>query len=290
MKKKSIFSVLLALIVLFLAACGGSQDKATEVDNSAESTETTETAESAGKSITVGCMSTYAPFAYVDENGNAAGYDVDVMKEAAKRAGYEIDFKPVEWAAIFTGLESGEWDVIANQMSRSPERETMYNMGNVPYYKNVYRLVVASDSNIESLEDLNGETLAQTTGDSATGMLEKYLEEKPGSFEIQYTEGTMAMILEDILNGKVVGNVNSPVTINLTAKENGIADKLKLVGEELLPSYVYTVFSNTEEGAKMRDDFDAALLEMINDGTLEKISNEYFEFNYNDTLKEGILK
>lgn len=292
--KKRLAMLFFAAFGLILFGCAGgesgTEDAGSEDTSEVETTasEAEDDAESA-KSIRIGTMNTYTPYAYIGEDEEAAGYDVEVMKVAAERAGYEVEFFPVEWAALFTGLEGGEWDAVANQLTRTPERESMYHLGNIPYYKSIQRLVVRSDSDIESIEDLNGETLAQTTGANATNLLEDYLEENPGAFELSYTEATMAMILEDIINGNVVGNVNDPVTVALTAEENDLSDEVKIVGDGMFPSYVYMAFPQTDEGQQMRDDFDEALLEMIEDGTLEDLSVELLGENYNETLEEGII-
>ena len=150
------------------------------------------------------------------------------------------------------------------------------------------KVVLLTDAT--GIDDLKGAKIDCITGDYATGLLEDYLKENPGAFEIVYTEGTMAMILEDIVNGRVAGNVNDPFTINTTAEENKISDKVKLVGDELFSDYVFAAFAKTDEGAQMRDDFDEAIQSMIEDGTLEEMSNNTFNYNYNGTLKDGIVK
>lgn len=276
MRKKLSVCALIALLTmsfsLTLTGCGSS------------------TSESSDKKIVVGCMDTYTPYAYVDDEGNAAGYDVEVMREAAKRAGYEIEFVSTDWDSLFPGLDSGKWDCVANQLGRTDERVELYNMGNVPYFQNSMKLVVGADSDVTGIDDLKGAKIDCITGDYATGLLEDYLKENPGAFEIVYTEGTMAMILEDIVNGRVAGNVNDPFTINTTAEENKISDKVKLVGDELFSDYVFAAFAKTDEGAQMRDDFDEAIQSMIEDGTLEEMSNNTFNYNYNGTIKDGIVK
>lgn len=282
MKKKTSI-ILCAALVLSLAvtACGKTEKTADSKESSEEET---------AKKITIGCMDTYTPYAYLDEDGNPTGYDVEAMAEAAKRAGYEAEFTAVEWDALFPGLDSGKWDCVANQLSRTDERVELYNMGTVPYYMNSMKLVVKADSGIQGLDDMDGAKLDAIVGDYATGLLEDYLEESPGAFELVYSEGTMAMLLEDIVNDRVAGTVNDPFTVNMTAEENEISDKVKLVGDNLFSDYIYSAFAKTEEGAQMCADFDEALKSMIEDGTLSGLSKKYFDYDYNETLNEGIVK
>lgn len=275
--KKKIVSIMMCAVMLVCALTGcGKEQKAEEAGDK--------------KLIKVACMNSYTPYAYVDEDGNPTGYDVDVMKEAAKRAGYEIEITATDWDSLFPGLDSGKWDCVANQITRTDEREELYTMGKVPYYMNSMKLVVKADSDVTGIDTLNGAKIDATVGDYATGLLEDYLKENPGAFEIVYSEGTMAMFLEDIINGRVAGNVNDPFTINQTAEENGVADKIKIVGDDLFTDYIFPAFAKNESGEKMRDDIDAALKEMIEDGTLSELSNKYFKYDYNKTLEEGMIK
>lgn len=278
MKKNVSILLVLTLFAALLAGCSGT----TQADNQKENTST--------KKVVVGCMDTYMPYAYVDEDGNAAGYDVAVMTEAAKRAGYDIEFVCSAWDALLPGLDAGKWDVVANQIFRSEEKDKLYNLGKVPYGISSMKIVVAANSDITSIETMNGGKIDCIVDDYATRCLEAYLEEHAGAFELVYTEGTMAMILEDIINGRVAANINDPFTIVTTAKENGISDKIKLIDQSPFdPCYVVGLFANTDRGAQIRDDFDAAIQTMIEDGTLAKLSVEYLEADYTDGIDGGII-
>lgn len=276
--KKKIVSIMLCVAIAACALTGCGKEKKEEKTEKSE------------KTIKVACMNSYTPYAFVDEDGNPTGYDIDVMKEAAKRAGYEIEITATDWDSLFPGLDSGKWDCVANQITRTEEREDLYTMGKVPYYMNSMKLVVKADSDVTGIDTLKGAKIDAIVGDYATGLLEDYLEENSGAFEIVYSEGTMAMFLEDIINGRVAGNVNDPFTINQTAKENGVEDQIKIVGDDLFTDYIFAAFAKNEAGEKMRDDFDAALKEMIEDGTLSELSNKYFNYDYNTTLSEGVVE
>ncbi len=278
--KKKIVSIMMCAVLAVCAFTGCGKGKEEEEKKTADNK----------KVIKVACMNSYTPYAYVDEDGNPTGYDVDVMKAAAERAGYEIEVTATDWDSLFPGLDSGKWDCVANQVSRTEEREELYSMGKVPYYMNSMKLVVKADSDVTGIDTLKGAKIDATVGDYATGLLEGRFKENPGAFEIVYSEGTMAMFLEDIINGRVAGNVNDPFTINQTAEENGVADQIKIVGDDLFTDYIFAAFAKSEAGEKMRDDFDAALQEMINDGTLSELSNKYFDYDYNKTLNEGVVK
>ena len=241
------------------------------------------------QTIKVACMDSYFPYAYIDDDGNPAGFDVEVMQEAAKRSGYEIEIVPTAWESLFPGLDSGKWDAVANQICRSEEREELYNIGNVPYVVSTMKLIVKSDNdNINSIEDLNGQKLEMTVGDYGTTLLEEYLVDHPNAFEIVYSEASMAMILENIINDRVVGNVNDPFTAIKTAENNGIADKIKVVGDNIYEECIYAIYQKNEKGAEIRDNMDKAMKEMIDDGFLSDLSVKWFGIDNNANIKDGI--
>ena len=278
MKKRIICSLLCFCLMLGML-CGCSNN-----------TETEETpAEEAAEKITVACMNTYAPYAYVDEEENVAGFDVEVMKEAAARCGYEIEFVATDWDSLFPGLDSGKWDVVANQICFTEERDELYNMGKVPYVTSCMQLVVKADNNdVTSIEEMNGGKMAAIVGDYGTALLEGYLEENPGAFELVYSESTMAMLLEDIVNGRVIGNVNDPASITMAAEANGLADQVKIVGDPIYTDYVYAAYQKTDKGAEIRDNMDAAIKTMIEDGFISELALEYIGVDNNATLLDGI--
>ena len=108
---------------------------------------------------------TYNPFSYHDESGKLVGYDVEVIAEAAKRAGFEIEFHETNWDAIFSGLNSNRFDMIANQISDAdPKRAELYTLSD-PYIVTSAAIAVRADDNsINSLNDIKGKNIAQAMG------------------------------------------------------------------------------------------------------------------------------
>ena len=59
--------------------------------------------------INIGTEGVYAPFTFTNEKGQLTGYDIEVITEAAKRAGIKINFVPTPWDSMFLGLESKKY-------------------------------------------------------------------------------------------------------------------------------------------------------------------------------------
>ena len=117
---------------------------------------------SAPVTLTVATEGTYRPFSFHDESGALTGYDVEIAQAVADKLGLKVRFQETQWDAIFAGLDAGRFDVIANQVSITPERQAKYLFSS-PY--TVSRGVVVTtedDSSISSFADLAGKTTAQS--------------------------------------------------------------------------------------------------------------------------------
>lgn len=51
------------------------------------------------KKMVIGLDDNFAPMGFRNEKNEIVGYDIDLAKEACKRAGMEVEFKPIDWAS-----------------------------------------------------------------------------------------------------------------------------------------------------------------------------------------------
>ena len=87
----------------------------------------------AGKHLINGIDANYPPFAYVDETGKPAGFDVDSMNWIAKKMGFTVEHKPMDWDGIIPALLAKKIDMVCSGMSISPERKAQANFSD-PYW------------------------------------------------------------------------------------------------------------------------------------------------------------
>ncbi len=139
---------LLALLftaLFILSACGGNNSDKKD----------------SKKEITIGTEGTYAPFTFHDKNNKLTGFDVEVAEAVAKKAGYKVKFVETQWDSMFSGLNSGRFDTIANQVGMDADRKKKYNFSK-PYTYTQGVLVTRKNSDIKSFDDVEGRALAQT--------------------------------------------------------------------------------------------------------------------------------
>lgn len=113
--------------------------------------------------LRVGTEGTYAPFSFHDPGtGQLEGYDVDVARAVGDKLGVKVEFVETPWDSIFAALEASRFDVVANQVTITPERQAKYDMSE-PYSVGEGVIVTrADDTSITSLADLKGKTATQS--------------------------------------------------------------------------------------------------------------------------------
>ena len=105
------------------------------------------------KVLKVGTEGVYPPFSY-HQGDQLTGYDVEFMKALGNKLGVQIQFVEVPWDSMFAALTSGRIDVVANQVTKNPERAGLYDLSD-PYIDTTGVVLVAeNNTTIKSLADL----------------------------------------------------------------------------------------------------------------------------------------
>jgi len=229
------------------------------------------------KTILVGTEGTYSPFTFQDDKGNITGYDIDVVKEIDKRIDeLEFQFVPTPWDSMFLGLESKKYDMVANQIAKRPDREEKYDFTQNSYFVSASQIIVRSDDSraINGLEDLAGLKVGTSVGSNYTAVLEEYNSKNGDALDLQYYDGNITTVLQDLVAKRIDATVNDRTIAADNIQKLGLG--IKLVGEPTDTVPTYFVFRKDQESAEIRKKIDAALAEIIADGTLKEISVKWF--------------
>ncbi len=145
--KKAALIALFALMILALAACGKSGNKAVY--------RTLDEIRDSG-TVNIGVFSDKNPFGYVDENGEYQGYDVYFARRLAEDLGVKLNLVSTEAANRIEYLQTGKVDIILANFTVTPQRAEEVDFA-LPYM-NVALGVVSPDSRvIESLDNWNAD-------------------------------------------------------------------------------------------------------------------------------------
>ncbi len=170
MKKWKVSFVMLLALSMVLGACGQSNDKEESTGDS--KTNLYDKVKEDGE-LLVGTEGTYPPFTFHDKSGKLTGFDVEIAREVAKRLGVEAKFQETQWDAMFEGLNSKRFDMIANQVGIREDRQKKYDFSN-PYIESTAVVVTSKDNNdVKSFEDIKGLTSAQSLTSNYKDIAEK---------------------------------------------------------------------------------------------------------------------
>ena len=159
-------------------------------------------AHAAGKHYVNGIDANYPPFAYVGETGKPAGFDVDSMDWIAKKMGFTVEHKPMDWDGIIPALLAKKIDMVCSGMSVSPERAARVQFS-APYWTIRKIFITKKGSALTEDQVYNGKIrLGVQRGTNEHEMLEKAQAEKKHNYTLRfYDSGPMA--IEDLLNGRI---------------------------------------------------------------------------------------
>lgn len=272
-KFKALLYTFVLTAIFALTGCGDSNiETSNPQDNSQDSNQV--------EVINVGTMGTYNPFSFEDESGKLTGYDLEVLREIEKRDdSLKFNFVAGPWDSLFVGLDADKFQLLANQITSNPDRVARYYLTDNSYFTCVAQIIVEeSRTDIQSLEDLKGKSIGLTVGDSFTRLIEDWNAANGNILTIKYYEQDISTILQDVANGRIDATVNDPIMANDKAKTQGL--KISVVGERLAADPVYFIMKKDEDGFALKNKLDAILEELIDDGTLSKLSVEWFGTDY----------
>lgn len=277
MKKK--FAKAAALICTFALAStmvvgcsSGSSSSSASSSSSSASSSAQQTASSSIDTLVVGFDNSYPPYGFIGDDGNYTGLDLDLAAEVASRNGWDIQLEPIDWDAKDALLEQGNINCIWNGFTMEG-REDDYTFSE-PYMLNEQVIVVRADSGITTPQDLAGKVVITQIDSAALDVLEG------DQAELAATFGSLDTI-SDYNNAFMqleAGTVDAVACdLSIAAYQMSANPDLYLQLEESLSSEHYAVgFKKGED--ELAQTVTDTLLEMYNDGTVEKICADYASY------------
>ena len=271
-KLKGLLSVLLVLAVAaFVAGCGGGQGGGGGEGGGGGGTGgatggATGSIEGSGETITVASDIAYRPFEYV-ENGEPVGFDIDLMREIGRRAGFTPEFENVTFDGIVPGLGNNLYDAAISAMTITPEREESIDFSD-PYFNADQSLLVPADSDILSVDDLAGAVVGVQLGTTGAAQAEEY--QAAGQVGEVRTFDTIEDAFAALENGQVDAVINDlPVSQDRVNQSDG---RLEIV-ETIPTGEQYGIAFPTD--SELVEPTNQALEQIKQDGTYAEIYEKW---------------
>lgn len=248
----------MVLMLLFVLICGCSSPV----------TETAKNDTSDLPVLTVGCDD-YSPFSYADANGDMTGIDVELAREAFSRMGYMPKFQFINWEDKKELLENGDIDCIWSSFTMT-DREDEYHWAG-PYMRSRQVVAVNENSDIHSLQDLEGKVIAV----QSTTKPEDIIRSHDGTLpELRKVISVQKRDLIFILLSK--GYVDA-LAAHDTSVDQFMADtglKFRILDEPLQAVDLGVAFDKNDTRGLDKELTDT-LHEMQKDGTIKEIIGKY---------------
>lgn len=248
-KTVKILSVVLALILVIgcFAACGKKEEKKTEEK----------------KTLVMATNAEFPPYEY-HEGDAVVGIDAEIAKLIADKLGMELKIEDVAFDSIIPGVQAGKYDMGMAGMTVNEERLQSVNFSD-SYATGVQVVIVKEGGSIASLDDIAGKKIGVQT--STTGDI--YASGDFGDENVvKFDSGAAAV--EALKSGKVDCVIidNEPAKSYVAANEG-----LKILETEYAVEDYAICFA--KDNTELQEKVNAALKELIADGSVQKIIDKY---------------
>jgi glutamate/aspartate transport system substrate-binding protein len=183
--------------------------------------------------ITIGHRESSIPFSYLDDAQRPVGYAMDLcmkvveaVKAELRMPGLKVNLQPVTSANRIPLMQNGTVDLECGSTTNSLKRQEQVAFGPSYFVVNI-TAAVKKDSGINTLADLNGKTIATTSGTTSVPLLKQY--EKTAAIDVKEIYGkdhaesflllandrAAAFVMDDILLAGQIANSPTPAAYRI---------------------------------------------------------------------------
>ena len=249
------------------------------------------------KTVVIGMEGAYEPWNLTDSSGKIVGFEPDLAMDLCKRAGLECKIIAQDWDGMIPGLKAGKFDVIMDGMSITDERKKEIDFSK-PYAASPGSFLAPKDSPLAKAPDagklvnldkdpkegdaaikgvqaaLKGKTLGVQVSTTHANFASQYLKDIATVKEYKTTDDRDL----DLKAGRIDASLDDLPT-NMATASKPDASELAIVGPKLIGG-VFGVGEGMgirKSDADLTAKFDKALTEAIADGTVKKLSEQWFK-------------
>ena len=242
------------LVVLLLGVATSSDPKAQPAG-----------ADLANKQIVYGGIQDHHPYEYLDAEGNARGFIVELLREIEKLSGIEIDIRLGAGPDIAMLFEDGEIDLIAHGYSDHSAASDDF----LSPILTLYRAMVFSPGRQEYPQKLN-QLQQETVAVKANGNMHRMLAQLPSATrpKLAFPE-TLIDALQQLRHGEVSVVASNALLIRHAAARSGITDLVEIP----IQSTSYHFITQKGRGPEFAE-FEAAVETVRSSGRLAQLDEE----------------
>ena len=214
-----------------------------------------------GGALRVAVDPSFPPFDDVDDDGQLAGFDIDLARELGRRLGVPVEFKAIAFDGLVDAIIADKTDVVISAFPLDPRLtgDVRYSQ---PYFEGGLVLVTRVDSAVAGPEDLVGRSVAVEWGSLGDAWARSH------GLDILRQE-TAA----DALNAVAIGEADAALADAVTAALFSAPGLL--IHTPPLESDPYVILL-PRHAPKLAEAMDDALAEIMADGTWDRLVQIHF--------------
>jgi len=229
--------------------------------------------------IVMGVRESSSPLSFTLGNNQFAGYHIDLCLAIVKKIGetvgkpVNVKYTPVTSQNRIPLTQNGTVDLECGSTTNNATRQKDVSFGYTTYVTEV-RMAVKAKSGISNISQLNGKTIATTTGTTSVQTLRKHKaaekvqfkevfgKDHADSFLLMESGRADAFVMDDNILAGLIANAKDP-------------KEFKIVGEVLSVEPIAVMFRKDDPGMKRVVDF--TIREMMQNGELGKLYKKWFQ-------------
>jgi glutamate/aspartate transport system substrate-binding protein len=229
--------------------------------------------------ITIGYRDASIPFSYLNDQQQPIGYAMDIcgkivdaVKTKLNMPNLKVALNPVTSSTRIPLMANGTIDLECGSTTNNAERKKQVDFG-MTYFVIKYRYVAKKSANMNTIDDLKGQTVVSTAGttdikalnelNSAKNMGMNILSanDHPAAFLMVETGRAKAFLMDDILLAGLVANSKNPSEFHISSESLGVEP------------YSLMLRRDDPEFKKLVDD---TMTKLFKSGEIEKIYSKWF--------------
>lgn len=216
----------------------------------------------------------YPPFSETAPDGAVVGFDIDIGQALCQQIGEACTLVKVDWDGIIPALLEKKCDAIVASMSATEEREQVIDFTE-KYYQEPNRFVAKADPGFDDTpEGLAGKIVGVQRGT----IHQAYMEAHYPDTELRLY-GTQDEMMLDLTAGRIDAVMASGIALDAGFIETPAGEGYAYLGGNHFDEAVHGSGASIgvrKEDTELRDKLTAAIDAIRDDGTYQKISDQYF--------------
>ncbi|MDH4584242.1 transporter substrate-binding domain-containing protein [Pseudomonas sp. BN415] len=226
----------------------------------------------AADKLKIGTEGAYPPFNLIDASGQAGGFDVEIAQALCAKMKAECEVVTSDWDGIIPALNAKKFDFLAASMSITEERKQAVDFTD-PYYTNKLQFIAPKSSDFKTDKaSLKGKVIGAQRATIAGTWLEDNMADV---VDIKLYD-TQENAYLDLSSGRLDG-VLADKFVNWEWLKSDSGKDFEFKGDPVFDNDKIAIA--VRKGDPLREKLNAALKEIVADGTYKKINDKYFPFS-----------